>query len=648
MGTARETFVATRERLRALVGGGPPHVGDVWAESAAYLGALLTAYQQVRLAEVDWSKSEYLDQLAAILGYRGTAATAASLPIHAVPAKPRSVDAPIVRVTREGQTFEGSLEALQPHRLVLEPGEADWPGSGLLLEAGSSRVVAEQLVVVPGESGPSVARVLRADPVILEGVKLIRVTLSSPPPSPRPGATLLAPSLSAKPSPFPRKDPGIGGTTDPFTTDGTLIEIALDSVYPQVRNGAMVVAELVPRGRGEPVFAARIVLTAGTEPVVMTPRGTELPATMLTLSGAIASFPLLRRGGLDDLVVHFNMVPVGVIARAPKTHVEPADFAGGATLRAKGRHRGLSTQRKFFLAGSDDRSILCEGRVRADETGAVEVRVDAPTDFPPLKNPVQVLLGVSELTQGKTVEREVLGDGTGAPRQAFALKRSPLTYLPSRDDASLLVPELDVWVNGIRWDRVDSFFHAGPEDPVYTVRRDAEGRSEIRFGDGERGRVVPSGVGNVVARYRYGAGAGCDGHARSGAAGARGPGHPARPRPGRCLWRLGRPRVRAVARARTAVCAVARTGALAPRHRSHGHPRGGGAGERAVGVARRQSRRSRHRHLRPGAVVRGDSHTRGAKDGGCAPDGRPSRPSTRGPGRDFATHEPRCRGGGPP
>jgi predicted phage baseplate assembly protein len=70
-----------------------------------------------------------------------------------------------------------------------------------------------------------------------------------------------------------------------------------------------------------------------------------------------------------------------------------------------------------------------------------------------------------------------------------------------------VTPELEVWVSGRLWTRVDSFFGRGPRDEVYVVRQDADEVSWVQFGDGGTGSRLPSGVRNVAARYRSGTGA---------------------------------------------------------------------------------------------------------------------------------------------
>jgi len=65
---------------------------------------------------------------------------------------------------------------------------------------------------------------------------------------------------------------------------------------------------------------------------------------------------------------------------------------------------------------------------------------------------------------------------------------------------------LRVWVDGVEWSEVDTFYGAGPTDGVYELRHDDEGDAWIQFGDGMHGAIPPTGAGSVAAHYRYGSG----------------------------------------------------------------------------------------------------------------------------------------------
>lgn len=118
-----------------------------------------------------------------------------------------------------------------------------------------------------------------------------------------------------------------------------------------------------------------------------------------------------------------------------------------------------------------------------------------------------VLLGnVAEATHGETVPGEPLGDGDAASAfQRFALRKKPLTYVPSTQSARG-VAELQVMINGEKWEETDSLYAQAPTARVYTARQADDGTTVLQFGDGVTGSRLPTGRGNVIATYRQGVG----------------------------------------------------------------------------------------------------------------------------------------------
>ncbi|HYP01544.1 MAG TPA: hypothetical protein VER76_15245 [Pyrinomonadaceae bacterium] len=129
-------------------------------------------------------------------------------------------------------------------------------------------------------------------------------------------------------------------------------------------------------------------------------------------------------------------------------------------------------------------------------------------DFPNENPTVTVYGNLVEATQGKTEAEAPLGNGDARQAfQTFKLPKSPLTYKLSAGDAPPEVAELEIYVNGRRWRQVASFFGRKYDEEIYIVREDAEDVSWVQFGDGRTGARLPSGMKNVVAKYRTGTGA---------------------------------------------------------------------------------------------------------------------------------------------
>lgn len=129
-------------------------------------------------------------------------------------------------------------------------------------------------------------------------------------------------------------------------------------------------------------------------------------------------------------------------------------------------------------------------------------------DFP-LENPASLVFGnIARATQGKTVQLAPLGNGDDRQVfQTFKLPKTPLTYLNAVGQTPPETPELEIYVNDLKWDFVPSLFGHGPKEQIYIVREDEEGVSWVQFGDGKTGSRLPPGKNNVQARYRTGTGA---------------------------------------------------------------------------------------------------------------------------------------------
>ena len=140
----------------------------------------------------------------------------------------------------------------------------------------------------------------------------------------------------------------------------------------------------------------------------------------------------------------------------------------------------------------------------ADGGGAPGVSLDPPLTgcFDPIT--VRVLANVVRASQGRGLQRDVLGSGqAGIAGQTFRLAGSPLTYR-HRAESPGWESTVEIRVDGVRWREVASLHDQGPRDRVFTVREEEEGTTVVAFGDGVHGARLPSGRDNVVAVYRTG------------------------------------------------------------------------------------------------------------------------------------------------
>jgi hypothetical protein len=142
------------------------------------------------------------------------------------------------------------------------------------------------------------------------------------------------------------------------------------------------------------------------------------------------------------------------------------------------------------------RSLRPEGAAVVLE-GALTVSYDRAS--------VIVHANVASATHGESRE-EVLGGGDASISfQSFVLREAPVTYKTGPPPTGTETT-LEVRVNGVRWREVPDLYGCGPGEHVYVTRRDEEGRTAVRFGDGRTAARLPTGTENVRAAYRKGLG----------------------------------------------------------------------------------------------------------------------------------------------
>jgi len=197
---------------------------------------------------------------------------------------------------------------------------------------------------------------------------------------------------------------------------------------------------------------------------------------------------------------------------------QPSSAASGKDLDFYGTGDEVMSlaQRALLLSGPAGELvpanvIAVAAALNPDQKAFRRITLDTPLQYAEFSHDapqVTVYGNLVDATQGKTEDVTVVGDGDNrATFQTFALPKAPLTYLLHPEETPPQHAELTVWVSGLQWARVDSFFNAKPDDQVYIVREDADGNSYVQFGDGVTGAKLPSGQGNVSVQYRTGSGA---------------------------------------------------------------------------------------------------------------------------------------------
>lgn len=129
-------------------------------------------------------------------------------------------------------------------------------------------------------------------------------------------------------------------------------------------------------------------------------------------------------------------------------------------------------------------------------------------DFPNDSPTVTVYGNLADANEGKRQPEVVLGSGDATQVfQNFKVPKLPLTYHIVAENTPPETPEVEIYVDGRMWTKVDSFFGRASDEQIYIIREDAAGNSWVQFGDGKTGARLTTGVKNVTAIYRMGSGA---------------------------------------------------------------------------------------------------------------------------------------------
>ncbi|MGA2488766.1 MAG: hypothetical protein ABSF99_01070 [Anaerolineales bacterium] len=302
--------------------------------------------------------------------------------------------------------------------------------------------------------------------------------------------------------------------------------LILDGLYPQIKSGDYI---LLQKGTDFRWFMVSQVdttsLQASPSPKVTIDSNTNDTSTSTTFTISGVSTPPLtclqldvdlnkpsRRGSQPTwsdsdramITLHFGMVTAGQVYAPPGTTLMATD-----ELQVKGQPEipPQTCQPKHFLLEDKNQNGTAVDGVLDFTSG--ELTLDAGTSWSPAMTlPVKLYGNIIKASRGETVSSEILGSGDGSrANQSFKLKKSPLTYLsaPGSNDQGV-VSTLRVYVDGLEWQEVASFYGTRPTDQVYVLRQDDQGVTSVIFGDGQRGSRLPSGTNNIVATYRYGAG----------------------------------------------------------------------------------------------------------------------------------------------
>ncbi|HYI96158.1 MAG TPA: hypothetical protein VEX68_21620 [Bryobacteraceae bacterium] len=301
--------------------------------------------------------------------------------------------------------------------------------------------------------------------------------------------------------------------TAPFPTDwenftlenradakNNIRNVFLDSSRPEVVAGSWI-ALRSPSDQPE-----------GNVAIAQVTSNAEVARTDFTLSAKVSRLRIQQAAALTLFPIRETVI-LCQSENLPLAEVPIPDVIEGKTIVLNGACLGLAAGRRVAVSG--ERADL-EGESAAEVRmldkvvlvgGFTVVTVDKALQYPYKRRTMRINGNLAQGTNGETVN-ELLGNGDGSqPFQQFKLRQNPLTYVPAATPSGGK-STLEVRVNGVLWEEVPYLFGHGPAERIYSTRQDDDAVTWVMFGDGKTGARLPTGEGNVTAKYRKGIGLG--------------------------------------------------------------------------------------------------------------------------------------------
>jgi hypothetical protein len=495
-------------------------LGIMLLEMWAYVLDILGFYDE-RIANETYLRTAVLPpslrKLVGLIGYQPRPALAASVVLAAIADGNQLVTLPPRTGFRSDafgseppQTFETEAE------FIIHPLKNQWTvapvrdklvGPDLLLELASVAVKADQIVLLKAGNTLNAGRVVSLDTVSARDGASYKKLVMDPAPAVPASTALDAIQLLA-----PVKTAGVNSFAASVSTSHEEppppSKLILDAIYNDLTDDFVVVQ------CGKKLLATNVTKVATGKAIIPTSASdlpnVTIPATQITIEPAI---PKDWPSDPQQMAVHYGAITGGRVTRIGKTELDASDFAPpGLPLQGVNEPipDNVSKPGQLLLLDAQDNGELANGSVDIDASGQGSAFLNAgtPAFDPLLRTPVTVFGNPVSATRGESVLNEQLGSGVASQAfQSFTLGKHPLTYINDPAAPNGRRTTLGVRINGILWTEATSFFGAGPDSEVYTVRQTDDGESVIRFGDGVTGARLPTGVNNVTATYRFGAGA---------------------------------------------------------------------------------------------------------------------------------------------
>lgn len=280
----------------------------------------------------------------------------------------------------------------------------------------------------------------------------------------------------------------------------TSTSLILDALYPMLQPDTVAAIEV--NGVLTPMTLATATAPAQSVSVGSGGATAQVRLSQITFA-SIGSLPANAA-----IRAHLLPKPAGTPLRPAETRVTVDMIrADGRLADAALTLDGAPASAESMLLGQRVLGQFAPGTT--DPAPAPRFRPDAAVaSGPALETPVAVLGNVVTALRGETVSNEVLGSGDARiAGQRLSLKKKPLSWVEDAAAPSGRSPQITLRVDGVAWRFAETLYGRGPAEQVFTLDMAPDGGATVVFGDGLQGRRVPSGVSNIVASYRFGAGA---------------------------------------------------------------------------------------------------------------------------------------------
>lgn len=532
----RQSMLSTLARFTALSrwrGRSKDDLGIMLLEMWAYVCDIISFYDEV-IAHESYLRTARLRpslrKLVALLGYIPRPAVSAKVVLAAFADGRRPVILPVGTAFRSGafgsnppQVFEldhpveilpqlnqWTLKPIRPTTIGDPPYEAPTKINAFQCLPGTVMVKQDDLLFVVGSASPLVRKVAAIGAQTgLDGGLYTQIKLDQPvefPPETEIGdIEILTPTANGG----LWKAGVVSESEDSSAIEGR--KIVLDGIYRQILQGSYILLK-----RGDDILWFQVTQVAEQMRTILGKQTSELqdsegtqtgkvisPAVTVPVTKLTLSDPLnWNSDDAPNITIYYRLVRAGQLARdlgrtlckgdalSIETPVEDPGVAPARFLLEDKNGVGLTATGLIdFMIGtfSVDSSVIWEN---------------------PLTVPVSLYGNVINGTRGETVDSDILGIGDSSQAtQSFKLKKKPLAYVNSPTSANDqgVASTLRVYVDGVEWHEVPTFFGVKENAQVYVVRQDDEEETYITFGGGAR---LPTGS-QVVANYKFGSGAAC-------------------------------------------------------------------------------------------------------------------------------------------